>query len=415
MRSVLPCISLALLTAVACKGGQADAASRSSVRDSAGIEIVENTQPGWTEAAAWRLSDAPTLDMGGTEGDSAHEFFRVAGVVRLSDGTIVVADNGTHELRFFGSDGTPGKRVGGKGAGPGEFQTLMSLDKLAGDSLLAYDPMNRRLTVFDAVGRHVRDMASSSPAAFVLFQIVGRLSDGKYLASTPNTRMGPEMLSRPPGPARDSVLVLRLDTAGMPADTLGTFPAGRVEVRQVEMLGRSFPMPVPVPFSPTTVVAAGPDAVYVGTTDTYEIRALSPAGELRRLIRRDVPSRPVTKTDQEEFTARLRDLPGGNAMMNPVMEQFRKAMSEIEYPETMPAYANLLVDTEGNLWVADHPGAKTIPTRWAVFTPEGRLLGMVTTPEGLQVREIGSDHVLGQKADDSEIEHVVLYQLIKPS
>ena len=415
MRYVQPAVPFALLAAVACGGRDSAAAGRGAARDSAGIEIIENTHPTWTEAAAWRLSDTPTLDMGGTEGDSAHEFFQVAGAVRLSDGTIVVANNGTHELRYFGPDGTPGRRVGGKGGGPGEFQTVMSLDKLPGDSLLAYDPTNRRLTVFDAAGRHARDVATSSPAALILFRIVGRLADGTYLASTPNTRMGPEMLSRPPGPARDSILVLRLDSAGRAIDTLGLFPAGRVVVTQLEMLGRSFPMPVPVPFSPSTIVAAGPDAVYVGTTDTYEIRAFSPAGELRRLIRRDVPSRPVRKTDQEEFTARLRDLPGGNAMMNPVMEQFRKAMSDVEYPETMPAYSNLLVDAGGNLWVADHPGAKTMPTRWAVFTPEGRLLGTVTTPDGFRVREIGSDYVLGQRADDTEIEHVVLYRLIKPS
>jgi sugar lactone lactonase YvrE len=73
------------------------------------------------------------------------------------------------------------------------------------------------------------------------------------------------------------------------------------------------------------------------------------------------------------------------------------------------------VDTDGNLWVADHPGAKTMPTPWAVFTTEGRLLGTVTMPEGFRVREIGSNYVLGQKADDTEIEHIVLYQLIKPS
>jgi hypothetical protein len=292
---------------------------------------------------------------------------------------------------------------------------VTSLDKVPGDSVMAYDPMNRRLALFDAAGGHVRDVTTSGPTAFVLFQIVGRLPDGTYLAFTPNTRIGPEMLSRPPGPARDSLLVLRLDSAGTAVDTLGLFPAGQVVVRQVEMLGRSFPMPLPVPFSPNTVVATGLDAVYIGTTDTYEIRALSPTGELRRLIRRDARGRRVTRADQEDFQARLRDLPGGNAMMNPVMEQFRKAMSEAEYPETLPAYSNLVVDAEGNLWVADHPGAQTIPTRWAVFSPAGRLLGEVTTPEGLQVREIGSDYVLGQKADEAEIEHVVLYQLIKPS
>jgi hypothetical protein len=402
------------MVSAAC-GGVESGSADGGARDSAGIQIVENTAPLWSEANAWRLSPSPILDLGGAGADSAHEFYRVAGVVRLTDGTIVVANSGTSQLRYFAADGTTIRSVGREGAGPGEFRTLLSLHRLPGDSLLAYDPMNRRLTLLDAAGRHVRDVSLPTAMGFVLFQLAGRLPDGSYLVHAPSTPIGPEMLSRPLGAARDSILVLRLDTAGVPVDTLGTFPAGIVEVRNMEMFGRSMPVPIPIPFTPSTMVAAGPDAVYVGTSDSYEIRVLSPDGALRRLIRREVPARPVTQADRDAMTARMRDLPSqGGAQLAPMMEQFQKAMAEIDYPETMPAYGSLRLDAEGNLWVAEHSGGAPAPVHWSVFGPDGRFLGTVTMPERFQVREIGADYVLGELTDETEIEHVLLYQLIKP-
>jgi hypothetical protein len=40
---------------------------------------------------------------------------------------------------------------------------------------------------------------------------------------------------------------------------------------------------------------------------------------------------------------------------------------------------------------------------------------MVTLPRDLNVTDIGSDYVLGRVTDDAEVEHVVLYELIKPA
>ena len=34
-----------------------------TVRDSAGVSIVENTEPAWADGQAWTLSDEPTLSM----------------------------------------------------------------------------------------------------------------------------------------------------------------------------------------------------------------------------------------------------------------------------------------------------------------------------------------------------------------
>jgi hypothetical protein len=411
MRHLRPTLPFLLLVPAACGAGTSDAANNSAVRDSAGIEIVENTQPGWRDADAWRLSDAPTLTMGGTEGDSAHEFFRVAGAVRLSDGTIVVANSGTHELRYFEPDGELRHAIGRKGGGPGEFQGLAGLWRLPGDSLLAYDLMSRRLSLFDAAGRHARDISTAGSTPFAFFQITGRFRDGTYLAYM-QSGMGPDMMDRPQGPARDSIIVFRLDSAGAVTDTLGVFPAGRVEVHHMEMLGRSFPMPVPAPFSPGTTVGAGFDIAYVGTNDTYEIRVLDPDGTLRRLIRKDQEPRAVTEADKEAYRTRMRELPSQN---NPLMTQMRDAMAALEYPATLPAYGRLLVDADGNLWVSGWHVAEDEPVPWSVFGPEGRLLGTVTLPARFTVREIGADYVLGQMSDETEIERVVLYRLIKPA
>ncbi len=52
-------------TLAACGGSSARAAA--SVRDSAGITIVENTAPVWGASDAWVVVDSPTVQIGGDE------------------------------------------------------------------------------------------------------------------------------------------------------------------------------------------------------------------------------------------------------------------------------------------------------------------------------------------------------------
>ncbi len=91
-----------------------------------------------------------------------------------------------------------------------------------------------------------------------------------------------------------------------------------------------------------------------------------------------------------------------------------RRLADMPFPETMPAYDDFLVDSEGNLWVDEYrrPGAEQ--PRWKVFDPNGELLGVVETPRRFNVYEIGADFVLGRWADELDIEHVQLYELIKP-
>ena len=75
------------------------------VRDSAGVTIYDNSAGEWTEATAWRLSSEPTLAIGIFDGPEEYLLFQARGARRLSNGNILIANGGTHELRFYDPNG----------------------------------------------------------------------------------------------------------------------------------------------------------------------------------------------------------------------------------------------------------------------------------------------------------------------
>ncbi len=71
------------------------------VRDSAGVRIVENTTPLWQPGQEWRLSPEPVVDIGSVSAGEEYELFQVWSPVRLSNGSIVVVNGSSQELRFY--------------------------------------------------------------------------------------------------------------------------------------------------------------------------------------------------------------------------------------------------------------------------------------------------------------------------
>jgi 6-bladed beta-propeller len=105
---------------------------------------VESTEPRRPDLPQWRFADVPSLVIGVVEGDDAYQFFRASSAVRLSDQTIVVANNGTAQIRFFDPGGRFIRQVGRWGGGPGEFRWLQSVQATDGDTVVAFDGRLRR-------------------------------------------------------------------------------------------------------------------------------------------------------------------------------------------------------------------------------------------------------------------------------
>lgn len=112
------------------------------IRDSAGVRIVENHAATWT--TPWYVAEAPSLTIGDITGDSNQELYDVTGALRPGDGRVVVANHGTRELRFYDRLGTYTGSAGGRGSGPGEFESLEWITRFGLDSILALDVLAHR-------------------------------------------------------------------------------------------------------------------------------------------------------------------------------------------------------------------------------------------------------------------------------
>lgn len=406
--SVLLCILAPV--AAGCAGDSAVPPGEPTVRDSAGVIIVENAGARWDDPTAWRLTPEPMVAIGVLEGESPYELYRVTGAVRLSDGRIVVATAGTGELRFFDSTGTHLVSAGGEGGGPGEFRALGTLLRGPADTVVAYDMMERRLSLFDARAGHARDVSLAFSTQFTFPAVVGTFADGAYLAQVSQRQaFGPDAAELPLGAMRDTILAVRIAPDGERTDTIGSYPGLRMHVRTMEFGDNSVRVPAPLIFSPTTVLRPQGDAVVVGTNDRYELRIVGVDGAVHRLVRRPYQRTPVTQAEIDSSQARTREAMQRANMPAELMEQ------QLDRPaaDSLPAYGSILVDLAGNLWVQEY-ALSWSTAGWSVFDPEGLYLGDVAVPTDFRVTDIGRDYVLGVVTDEMDVERVLLYGLIKP-
>ncbi|HUF28217.1 MAG TPA: 6-bladed beta-propeller [Gemmatimonadaceae bacterium] len=389
-------LPLAVLVSAACANGQ-EGDSRMSVRDSAGVQIVEN--PGDLRVPGWTLSPEPTVSIGVLEGEPAYQLDQVRTALLQRD-RIIVANSGSRELRYFDLDGRHVKTAGGRGGGPGEFQWISWMAPHGRDSIITYDMQNRRFSIFDLEGQFVRSFAPEN----TVFSVAGRFADGSFVVPplvvfmTGGTRQGL---------VRDSAVIVRFSPDGTGADTLVRVVAGESMVDSRESGGRSMIMVRNRPFGLSTHIAVSDSLIFAGTGDAYQIAVYARDGRLVRLIRRD---RPRARVGPAEIAA-LRE-----RQLSRITDENRRRdeerwYAEAPYPDRMPAHGPLRVDDQGNLWVEEYSADRDAALRWTVFTAEGRAIGTTTTPARFSVHQIGSDFILGRWQDDDDVDHVVVYRL----
>jgi len=386
----------ALAVVAAC--GDAGGGPAAAVRDSAGVTIVENPAT-LAERPLWTVAPEPLVAIGALEGEDAYQLSQVSGAGRLSDGRILVANRGTQELRYFDRTGGHRRSVGREGEGPGEFKGLGTVVVLPGDSVAAYDWNLRRVSYFGPDGAFVRSVNLDFPAGFPM--PVGRFADGAWLAGRGFTfapgNDGTDII-------RDTVPYLVFEPSGALRDSIGRFPATEFYVRTS---GRSA-MATSLPFGRSTESAVAGDRFYAGHNERYEITRYTAAGRPELIVRLAHPPVPLSGGDLAVYKAeRLEDTESN------FRQETARNLEEMPYPSTLPAFADLVVDADGNLWVLEYARPGSDERRWTVFSPEGRALGSVVTPPGLRVLEIGRDYVLGVWRDDLDVEYMRLHRLDK--
>jgi hypothetical protein len=404
------------LAGTACSTSSGDGMADVAVRDSAGVEIVTNLRAQWTDAERWRLSDTPVVSIGdaATNPDADAEDFLLAvrGPQRLADGRLVLVELSSYQFRLYDSTGVESARAGGRGEGPGELSgSIGQLYRCAGDTLLIARP--RTLMVFTADGAFVREHPLRRGAEGWGISAKAVSADCRSLLLQEDGRDMPDG-SFPRAPAR----LLWQSLATEERNVVHTFGA-RQGVRATYLGYENFFLR---PWSSIPRYAvSGEDLVFgAGEQAEYEVRNRD--GDLVRVVRWSAPPEPVTAADRELFGERRETF----IERNPEEAGSIPPLDLLSPPERKPLFTSVVVDDSGNVWVREYSaddsgysfawfaGEAQEDVAWWVFTPEGHLLGTVSTPPGLRVSHITGDMVLGVHFDADEVETVQGYRLIKP-
>jgi hypothetical protein len=401
-RGMVAWLLLATIGLTAC-GDAGSAAAGPAVRDSAGVRIVENRgDPGGPPPPAGHLGE-PEAVIGARDEDALHG---IGGVVRLSDGTVVVADNGARVLRFHpAASGTPTRVVGRRGAGPGEFEQLDGLFRFAADSLAVWDPRLARLTVLDASGTVARTVRPVPPPNGEYFPVLGVFRDGSFLA-TDGVDFG-AIFAGGTRVLRVPQAIRRYAPDGRLLDTLAVFPG---DERFAWVEGTGFALR-PLPFGRRLLVAVAGERVYTATGDAAEIGVSHGSGHRTAVIRLDRPRSPVTRADIAAHREAVLAAAGPEQL-----ERERRRLDALAYPESKAPLTALVAAENGAVWVREidpAPGAES--AAWSVLTSDGTLCARLALPTSVALRAAGSDWLLATVIDDVGVEQVRLYPLDLPA
>lgn len=338
-------------------------------------------------AVRWSVEERPALEIGTGEGDDA--LYRVTSAARLPDGRIAIANAGTQQVKLFGADGRHLASLGRRGGGPGEFQVPMWIGSHA-DSILVWDAALERLTVFDAAGKLARTtpfptLGGSFPS------VVGTFADGSLLLASGTDH---DAAARQEGAWRGSTRLVRVSPAGRVIDTLATVPSQeRYSYRSSDGMGQ---VVEDLPFGRRTMMAVTNEGVVLGTGEEYRLSLIDTAGRERDLVRAQWTPRPVSSRDVEEYWSRMVTV---GTRSNPGEAQAQRA--KIPYPQTLPPYETLVVDTHGALWLGDAelPDRWDDPDIWRIYSAGGAPLATIELPARIRVQEVGADWILCTSLD----------------
>ena len=391
-------VAAAMFT-VGCASGGREAVPAS--RDSAGVRIVESSRPAWGSDSGWRIEPKPSLDIGSADGGEPYLFSYVETALRLGDGTIVVANAGSGELRFFDSTGRHVRSVGRKGSGPGEFgQSSVHIWRAPNGDIVAEDAGNRRVNIFDSAQVFRATVTLDLPPTGLQPSLQGVLADGSWLVQARVDGAQPT-----DGEWRSTRVYHRYGNDGRHLATLAQSPEALV-VGMSEGRMRTF---VSVPFSPSPFVAAQAATVLLNDDGAPRLIQLAADGAIRSIYRWQAPRRKSADLIEAYRSAEVAQI-SDTAWKRRTRAFLSRSMP---IPEFVPAYVRMIVDYAGNIWLQRYYLSSEHERINDILAPDGRWLGTVTLPPGLWVLQVGPDFLLGWRRDESDVEHVVVHRLLK--
>ena len=342
---------------------------------------------------------APLTVIGQSSALPGHTLHRVMGAFRHTNGSLVIADGGSNEIRVFNAAGNLIRTMGGSGQGPENFVNLQALWSAPPDTIVGFDMGSQRLAYWRLHGSFVGSVNLGTEAIQV---IVARFADGSYLGMrTPRPGRTPEGTSR-----LDSALLIRISAEGRQLNDVGRIPWETWHARRHPLAQRV--MYTPSPFDGTGLVAASGSEIFHAYGTEARIRRFSLSGQSRSDIELRVAAARLAPEVWNRWidsrVSRLDDREG---------PALRRVLESLPRPSTLPLADMLLVDDEGLLWLREFVAPGATRASWHVVDPNGRERARLEVSATFRPLHIGAAYLVAVTREEDDTEVVQL--LAKPA
>lgn len=367
--------ALPLLAALAACGGGENGAS-ASARDS----------------TSWHLGEQAVVI--GAEDSPAHQLDRVYGGVIRPDGSVLIGNSGTAELRLFNARGVHQLTAGRMGGGPGEFRGINWVRPYRGDSLLVFDMPAQRFSVWSpeaAFGRSFRVQGIQGS-----FRPLGVFPDGSLLAAL---ELGYDPRA-PVGTTRDQIKLHRVSPEGVAGPELGTLPGAEwLLYRHPSSFRATQP-----PFGRQGHVVVTGDNIVYASSESSQLVVRDTAGHVVRSLTLPVAGRRPTEAEVDDEMGRIEDSVEKAAI--------QRHLSANDASLRTPAISDLRTDRNGRVWVRTGGAPKSGFATWLVVAlPDGGVESVALPVDALPL-DIHESMMLLRETDPEGVQRVLIRKLI---
>ena len=399
----------------ACTGGAEQSVAGKTVRDSAGVSIVEHSAAYIAALPEWTIDSTPLQELRGDRADT--QFSAIIGAVRRPDGGFYLADEKQRDVRAFSSAGTFERVIGTPGRGPGEVGYVVRLQLLAADSLAFVDANNRRFSVFAPDGRFARQVLFPRFEDGSTVSINMQLGDGRLLGTlrrpwveAPENR---DSVYRTPTAivAYHNTFVTTATTArSTVVDTIAVVPDGEMYRANTTENGETRADEYRLRFGRTTIFASDGAHTFVATNETAEIVEYGAKGMVRRIRSARTP-RPVSADDRARLEGVVLSGLTKSGRAADKLADVQRIVKSWRYAKTHAFAGKLLVGTDGSVWTEDPIILESDPREYFVYDSTGTALAHVVLPPRVNVLQVSARELLGVLKDADDVPHLMRWKI----
>ena len=364
--------------------------------------IVESDSP---READLVLADEPLVRVGMLDGPDEFLFGDITGALRLGDGSVVVADESSFEIRMFDASGRHVWTSGREGEGPGEYRGIRLMRGCPGATVTVFDWSQDRITRLGPDGTVIDT------------RVLAGVEVNPYNDPTcaPN---GDLVFDEWPESEWDDAEAVALgefyrwkvDVSLERDDGVVTLARGVPGAERFNYGGGSGPRTWGKDMA-FTVTGTG---VWYGSADDYELEHVDFTGRVTRIARWAGPDLEVTR----EHLSRYRDAYLARYKTPEERRRFeRERWPEIrdDLPERFPAYVSegLLSLPDGSVWVVPHAWRDMGGGEFHLLGPDGAWLRRLTIPSGRTLVDAGPGWVLLLEEGEFDEQSVAVYELVE--